>query len=203
MSLKVEALSPMEGVAIIRIGGTLRLIRPPYKLRDCPELPDGSAQDAILKHGFLVSEQQFASWDQAIDYLNHHADESRRAVGNLIPDSIAGRDILELAPQEVLDDFLNRVERELIPQRLFDHAENFLLTLLESDVLARHPELGRRAARLLRRNKEKLEQANAAVSELANRDLRFPCLERHGALDDAARMANAISERGSVFAVGS
>ena len=52
MTLKLEAISPAEGIGIIRSGQTIRLVRPPYVLHDAPVLPEDSVQDAILRHGF-------------------------------------------------------------------------------------------------------------------------------------------------------
>lgn len=203
MKLKVEALSPAEGIGIIRIGQTLRLIRPPYLSRDAPVLTEESLQDAILRHGFSASEERFENWEDAITFLNQQAVAVRRSLGKEIPDSIPGRDILDVAPPEVLSSFLDRVETEIIPQRLFDRAEDILLALLASSAWTRHPEVSSRAARLLQRNKEARKQSEAGISELANRDVRFPSLEKHGELEWSARLAELIRGRGCVFAPAS
>jgi hypothetical protein len=203
MKLKLEALSPAEGIGIIRTGQTLRLIRPPYLSHDAPVLAEESLQDAILHHGFSASGEQFASWEDAITFLNQQAVAVRRSLGKEIPDSIPGRDILDVAPPEVLSSFLDRVEGEMIPQRLFEHAEEFLLALLESSARTRHPDVGNRAVTLLQRNKDARKQSEAGISELANRDVRFPSLEKHGEREWSDRMAELIRGRGSVFAPAS
>jgi hypothetical protein len=200
MKLKLEALSPAEGIGILRAGQTLRLVRPPYSLHESPVLAEKSLRDAILMYGYFASQEQFSSWEEVIDFLNRQAVESRRALGKEIPESIAGADILEVAPVEVLSAFLDRVERELIPRRVFDHAENFLLALLASSALTRHPAVGSRAAKLLQHTKEARECAEAAVSKLASRDVRFESLERHRMLEVCAELAEIIRARGSVFA---
>jgi hypothetical protein len=203
MSVKLEALSPLDGIGIIRHGKILRLIRPPYTLHESPILPEESVQEAILKHGFLSSAEQFPSWEDAIDFLNQQAVQSRRALGEEIPDSIAGSDILEVAPLGVLNDFLDRVETTLIPQRLFDQADDFLVTLLANGAMTRHPDVGARAAMLLQRSREARGHAEVALSALADRDVRFRSLERHHELETSARVAKVIRERGCVFAPGS
>jgi hypothetical protein len=163
-------------------------------------LPEGSVQDAILRHGFSASQQQFESWEGLIEFLSQQVVEVRRQLGGEVPASISNEDILEVASEQDLTVYLDRVERELIPGRLFDHAENFLVAFLASSALDRYAGLGRRAARLLQRNNGARRAAEAAVSELANRDVRFPSLERHHEVEKSVRIAKNIQVWGSVFA---
>lgn len=203
MSLKLEALSAVDGTGIVRAGQILRLVRPPYTLRGSPVLPEESVQDAILRHGFWASQEQFASWEELIDFLNRQVVVARRALGKEIPDSISGEDIVDVASEEDLSVFLACVETDLIPKRMFDHAENFLVAFLASSALNRYPALGSRAAKLLRQTKQARRAAEAAASELASRDLRFPSLERHGEVARSARVAENIIRWRSVFAPAS
>jgi hypothetical protein len=204
MKLELEALSQAEGIGIIRSGRTLRLVRPPYTLQDAPILSEDSLQDAILCHGFSASGQQFQSWEDAIAFLNQQAVAARRLLGKEIPETIPGPDILDVAPPEVLSAFLDRVERQIIPQRLFDHAEDFLLALLKSKAPTHQPRLGHKAAELLQLNSEARKKADAGISQLASRDVRFPSLERRrGDFEWSVRLAELIRERGCVFAPAS
>jgi hypothetical protein len=172
-------------------------------LHGAPVLPEDSVQDAILRHGFSAAQEQFDNWKDAIVFLNQQAVAARRSLGKEIPDAISGKDILNVAPSEVLSSFLDRVEREIIPQRLFDNAEDFLLAFLASRALGHQPELGARAAALLQRNKEARKKSEAGISELANRDIRFPSLEqKQGDFALSVRLTKLIRERGCVFATG-
>ena len=176
MTFKLEALSPAEGIGIVRAGQDLWLVRPPYSLRDSPVLNPEALKDAIFKYGYFASAEQFPAWQDVIDFLNRQAAQFRKDLGKEIPESIAGSDILEVAPPEVLTSFLDRVEAELIPQRAFDHADNFLLALLGSSVLSRYPAIGNRAARLLQRSKQARANAESAVTAPSRRDVRFESL---------------------------
>lgn len=201
MKLELEALSPAEGIGIIRSGQTLRLVRPPYTRHDAPALSEESLQDAILRHGFSAFRQQFQTWEDAIIFLNQQAAITRRSLGKEVPIDIPGPEIFDVAPPEVLDAFLDRIERETIPRRRFDHAEDFLLALLRSKACTRQPSIVPRAAGLLQRNNEARRSADAGMTELASRDIRFPNLA--GKPDDLARsvlMTGIIRERGCVFA---
>lgn len=200
MKLKLEALSPMEGIGLIRSGQSLRLVRPPYALSDAPVLAEDCLQDAIVRHGFVAAREEFDNWEQAIGFLNRQASAARRALGQEIPELIDGKAILEVMPPEVLGRFLDRIEGEIIPKQLFDHAEDFLLALLMSNAGARHPDIGARAAELLQRNKAARQKAKDGVSELANRDIRFPSLERKPELlARSLQWGERIRERGSLF----
>lgn len=199
--LKLEAIYPAEGTAIVRADQTLRLLRPPYLLSECPVLPEDAVGDAILHHGFFAAQEEFAGWDEAIAHLNRAALEFRQAAGSPVPDEVPTRELLELAPVEVLGRFLDRAEKELIPQGHFDHAQDFLLALLTGNATTQHAELKNRAAALLDRSIEAEKRARSGISELASRDLRFPSLEKHGQLESTARLAEQVRMRGRVLMV--
>jgi hypothetical protein len=200
MSMKLEAVSPAEGIGIVRTGQTLRLIRPPYSFADAPIVTEESLQDAIIHHGFSACAAEFAGWEEAIAYLNQQATAARRSLGKDIPDSIPGGAILDVAPPEVLARFLDRVEKEIIPQRLFEHADNFLLALLGSDAASRHAEIRTRAVRLLRHSRNARRRSEEGQNGLASRDIRFVGLEKRGELEWSTRLAETIRERRCVFA---
>lgn len=204
MTLIVEAMSPAEGIGIIRCGQSLRFVRPPYTLAGSHVLAEDSLQDAILKHGFSSSDKQFQTWEEVIAFLNEAAAAFRRALGKEIPEEIPGQDIIDIAPPEVLNAFLDRIEKDLIPQRLFDHAEGLLLALLKSKAWTRQPEIVNRAAELLQRNGESRKKAAEGLSELVSRDIRFQGLEnKPGELERSNKMGEQIRERGSIFALAS
>jgi hypothetical protein len=199
MSLKLEALSAIDGAGIIRSGETLRLLRPPYVRANSPILPEESIQDAILRHGFSPSQQEFSTWDDAIGFLNQQITEARRAIGQEIPDSIPTGGFVEVAPVEVLEAFLKRIETDLIPQGKTEHAERVLFALLTSESLLRFPPLVAKATELLRQTRKVRERAEMGVSELESRDRRFPSLARHGALNWSSELAENIKGRRCIF----
>jgi len=200
MKLKLEAVSAPYGTGIVRTDRTLRLLRPPYTLQDCPILPEESVEDAILRLGFSAAEKEFTTWEEAIDFLNQQAVEWHRVLGKDIPESIPNSDIIDVAPEEILTAFLERVETDLIPRQVFDHAENVLFALLTSSAPRRYPALGGRAMELWRRNKAARRAAESAMSEVARHDLRFESLEKHGQAGRSAKLADDIKRRHCVFA---
>lgn len=200
MTIKLEAISPLEGIGIIRTDHSLRLIRPPYLLHESSVLNEETLRDAIVRHGFSGSGIEFISWEDAITFLNEQVIVSRRSLGKAIPEHISGTEILNVAPPEVLNAYLDRIERELIPQSLFDDVEDFLVAFLASNEIRCHVEIGGRVANLLKVNKAARKQSENRVTELSQKDVRFPSLEKHGQLERSASWADLIRERGCVFA---
>jgi hypothetical protein len=199
MSLKLEALLPVEGVGIVRDNTELRLVQPPYRLSDAPTLPATALRDAILKYDYVASGEEFETWGDLIEYLNRQVVESRTRLGRNIPESVAYDEIVAVAPPEVISGFLDRVESELIPRGSFDHADNLLLAVLSSDLLIKTPALSARAGKLLRRSKESRARAGTGTSTLASEDLRFASLERSGELKKSMQIAERIRCRHSIF----
>jgi len=200
MSLRLEALLPVEGVGIVRSDSELRLVQPPYRLSDAPKLPTSALRDAVLKYNYVVSNEQFDNWEALIEFLNRQVVESRQRLGRSIPEVVAYDDIVEAAAPEVISGFLDRVESELLPHGLFDHADNFLLAVLSSALVAQTPLLSARAARLLRQTKEARARTEAGTSAIAGQDIRFESLERKGELKKSMQIAENIRCRHSIFA---
>jgi response regulator RpfG family c-di-GMP phosphodiesterase len=136
-------------------------VKPPYSLKEFPLVAEDSIRDAILKHGYSSSNEEFQSWDQLKEFLNRHVVEARRDLGQQIPDSIDDAEIVEVAPSDVLERFLDRVETELIPRRAFDQVENFLLVLLSSPAVTSNAKRSQRAAKLLQQNRVARKEASA------------------------------------------
>jgi len=200
MKLLLEALLPTEGTGIVRLGNSIRLIRPPYKLANSPIVPEDSIGRAISQCGYSAASEEFVSFEELIEFLNETTSKSR-AEGKIdLPESISAESILETAPVGVLSNFLDRVENELIPARAFSHAENILLALVGHDEAVRDAALRGRTVALLKRTKEARLGALASMQTIELDDVRFGSLRRHNQVEKCARRAALIQEQGSMFA---
>ncbi len=200
MSITLEAICAPDGTGIVREGKTLRLLRPPYTRLSSAVLPEESIQEAVLRYGFASAHKEFVTWEEVINFLNQQVVEARRALGKEVPDTMPG-DIVDVAPEEVVMDFLDRVERDLIPHGKLDHAENLLFAVLTSKKLAHNPNLGMRAAELLRQSRAARNRIDGGLTELTKRDLRFHSLERHDQLRRCWKRSEEITKRGNIFAM--
>jgi hypothetical protein len=147
----------------------------------------------------VALQQEFETWESAIDFLNEKAAEARHSAGMQIPETISGVEVIEVAPEGVVRTFLERVETELIPKGLFDHAENLLLTFLKSKAATQYPGLPSMAAELLQRCKDAQTLAETRAARLTTSDVRFPSLRRHGEIERSSRLAEEIRRRRCVF----
>jgi hypothetical protein len=200
MNIRLEAFSPTDGTGIVRVTNLLRLLRPPYRQQDCPVLPEKALQEAITRFGYSEGKAEFSSWAEAIAFLNEQTRASRSALGKEVPNEIDGARVIAVASADTLSALLDRVENVLIPGRMLEHAEKFLITFLASDALTKYPAQASRAAKLLQHTNKICEQTEADQSELASRDLRFTSLEKkEDELKKSNHLARVIERRGSFF----
>lgn len=178
MSIILEAFSPVDAVAIIRSSQHIRLYRPPYQQSNSIELPESAIEDAVLNHDFHASGTSFESWAAVIAFLNQQLIAYRESCGRPVVETLNAIEILDVAPLEILQSFLNKVENELIPQRQFAHATNFLLALLKSHAAQEHPELISPAANLLEQINQVEVSKNNPATVFANKHSPFKNLPK-------------------------
>lgn len=199
MSLKIEAYSPPEGVALVRDAQQcLRLIRPPYRNRQSPILAETAVREAVEKHGFFACSQTFAGWPTLIDFLNGEVVRARAQAGLALPEETPVQELLQLAPPDIIESFLHRVATELIPQRQFEHAEKFLIALLQ----AQPEKHGKRAADLLNDCRDAQKRLAASQVHWQQGDPRFSSLERSGQTALCHRIGETLAKNHSFFGHG-
>ncbi len=178
MNIILEAFSPTDAVAIIRSKQCLRLCRPPYKQINTIELPESAIEDAVLNHDFHASGASFDDWAAVIYFLNQQLIAYRKSCGRSVAETLNTIEILDVAPLEILQNFLKKVENELIPQRQFAHAKNFLIALLESNATQEYPELKIQAVKILKQIQQVEESKNNSATMLENKYSPFKNLPK-------------------------
>jgi hypothetical protein len=191
MNIILEAFSPTDAVAIIRSKQGLRLCRPPYKQFNTIELPESAIEDAVLNHDFHASGTSFESWAAVIYFLNQQLIAYRESCGHPVAETLNNIEILDVTPLTVLQDFLKKVENELIPQRQFAHAKNFLLALLKSNATQEYPNLKTQAVNLLEKIQQVEDTKNDSGTVLANKYSPFKNLS-----EEANRLADYVRKNG-------
>lgn len=202
-TLRLEAFSPAEGVGIVRSGDELRLIRPPYSLRNSPVLDEGALIEAIERAGFVVSHHsEFKDWEQIIRFLDAEVSRVRQQLGYEIPAEINADDVFDIATADSLTDLFDCIEQDFLSKHQFDPAENILVNFLAHEVSRRFPELGIRAARMLKHIRA-IRQCRTERRNVRMTDTRFSSLLSHGVYDQCLEISERIKARGSVFALTS
>lgn len=201
-----------DGWAFVRQGYTIFLVRPPYRRRDLVEVNEATVERAIHAHGFQAELLPFDDWGALIDFLRERLVASASERAERAGETKAAARMLRHASTAVLDGYLDRIERELIPALELDAALRLLTAMSGLEKVASEPALRDRHARLLERVVERMDEARGARASAA--------LVANLLADDPAKMAKSfplaaerygsallpyirsVRERGSLMAIG-
>jgi len=199
--LELLAISREDGWAFVRTDGNVHLIRPPYSGANRQTVPEDEVGAAVNKHGFSAASESFDTWKDLIGFLEEQVAESRAASGQDMSDAELGKTLLRDAPAEILYQFLERAEREWLPQGKWSALENMLLDILTSPQAKEDGKLLDRAQALLRMSKARKEQVvDGRRREFGVEAIReaFPRLKDQA--EDVYALSIEIAERGCVLA---
>ncbi|MBF0550362.1 MAG: hypothetical protein HQK60_07495 [Deltaproteobacteria bacterium] len=201
MNINLLAYFDLDGSAIVKIDSDLLLARPPFEKRHIIKINETMLDKAVLRFGFFSTEKMFSDWETLIQFLNAQVAEAHKARGVDLSKVDVSQDIIDLAPPEILDQYLDRIESELIPARRFDHAESVLMAMIKSN----NPDLSSKPRRLrVTHLMQALSEARKsdpvkALQSMAN-ESRFPNLTKHGGLLRARDIGKRIRKQQSILA---
>jgi hypothetical protein len=177
--LRLLALSPEDGWAFVALEtGEIRRLRPPYRQTDAIPVSNDAIGVAVTGHGFSATEQDFPDWASLINYLRSEISAAIERRGGLISLDEIRSGLLETAPANVIEGFLDRVENEFLPKRLYAEASNLLTNLLATKQIESSKDLYNRTLSLLLRTERERNRTTIAMRDLALEgvvtDERFP-----------------------------
>lgn len=195
--IKLLAFLPLDGSAIIERESILFFICPPFEKQNLLRIEKKVLDKAILRHDFCVADKCFKTWDALISFLDAKVHEARLQQGQNLSEMNLGREIIDCAPPEILNRYLDKIEHELVPFHQFEQAEAVIYTMLESD---NPPKMIRsRAVKLSKRITLQRKMCFDKRSELIRNDSRFESLQRSGNMHEAEELTHAIQERQSIW----
>jgi hypothetical protein len=114
--------------------------------------------------------------------------------------------LLALADRDVVRSFLDRIDVQLIPNGIWDHAENLLLKILAERSFRGWDDVYQRAVELLMRvsqgRAKKQDELRELASETVDPVAVFPrVLQKYGR-QEVEHLADEIASRGTVFDFG-
>jgi hypothetical protein len=198
--IELICLSALDGIAIVRDSVGCRLVRPPYNAKDCPIVGKEAPEVATRQLGFAATKLTFPDWSGLISYLNEQVALSRKVVGKEIPAQGLVMDLIELAPASVIDEYLDQVERTLLANRRFDQAEDLLISIARSKVVADDWQRLTRTIDLLAKNKIARERFERGIIRIVDATSSLRALREAGELARSEEIAARVRERGSLFA---
>jgi hypothetical protein len=147
--LKLVASAPGDGWAFVQRGEETLLVRPPYQQWALTSVSEGAVETAVQHHGFVLEEKSFSDWGSLIAHLKEQYLAWRHERGVAIPDVEEVRSLIHLAPTYILENYMNRIEDELLPQGEWQAAMKLLAYLLGVEAVKSDSDLYERALGLL------------------------------------------------------
>lgn len=147
--INLIAVAREDGYAFVQVNGSIFAVRPPY--RDKAPVTPSIVERAISSYGFSAENRQFASWGELFDYLKAEFISTRRGLGYEEPDGTQIRRLVRRAPQSVVENYLRRIEDELVPNNELRAATSLLTSLLRNAVVLENTVLLERCTDLLER----------------------------------------------------
>ena len=133
--IKLLAAAYDDGYAMVETSTGLFCIRPPFSQSQKQRVSAEMVQKAISEHGFSSADEQFDDWAGIIDFLAQKLVESRKAAGIDEPNTERIRTLLQIAPESKVREFIDRVERELIPIGKFQQGIEILARLMKNKLV--------------------------------------------------------------------
>lgn len=162
MEIKVIAIAPNDGWAFIIKEDEMFLMRPPYTSNHMLEATQKTVQNALHMHGFEVCDQSFGNWKEVIDFLKNKYVEAIKSRGIDLPSKDELGEILKYATDDILLRFLERAEKELIPQGKREAARSIALDIMKLEKAKSNTEIHDKALRVF----DKCAQAERGMDEL-------------------------------------
>jgi hypothetical protein len=180
--IELLALAPEDGWAFVRSDGRIRLLRPPFGKRVHPEVAESEVARAVAVEGFEAADSRFEDWPSIFAYLEERFLASRPEPRGEVTPEVVER-ILSHAPPEALEGYLDRVDRELLPDGQWAPASTLLICFLAVDSPDVAP-FRMRAWQLLKRCQAAQLEAGQRLRDLDERvwaEVAPEAVERYGA----------------------
>lgn len=200
--LKLRAVAYEDGYAVYQEGDRIYLIRPPYISRNKIPATETAVERAITIYGYAASEREFDSLSALITHLDAERIKHRKAAGEPDLSEEEVSQFIQKAPLNVIQDFLQRIDKELIPAHEWNAASRLLADILLNPSVQASPILMQQCANLLRKSQQGAEHPltshNGLFSDEVSLKARFPQAPEYAfALSKQIRQAGRLIDMGS------
>lgn len=148
MKTKILAIAVNDGWAYIKIKDQILLIKPPYAPAFTEKVTKEDVERAILLSGFEKVKVNFESLEDAIQYIKDEFVSYKKVNDIKIPSNSEIKEVLQYAPKNIIENFLDRVETQLISEHKFQFASRILNDILELPITMSDKELKSRAEKI-------------------------------------------------------
>jgi len=204
---KLLAIAPADGWAFVEDRDGVHLVRPPYRRANMVTVSRPVVEKAVTHYAFEARCEKFDTWDALVDLLRAEIVRAHVALGTPVPEPGVGALVLPHLPPDIIAQYLDRIENELLPNGEFAAAMNLAQDLLLVHAVIDNDDLRGRARELLLQsralNHRRAELRQQLVHEVEAADLAqsFPLSAHRYGSSEVAQLSEAISRRGQVFAI--
>jgi len=169
MKIKFIAVAPYDGWAFIIKDEHLYLLRPPYQANDLIESSEKDLAVAISKYNFQECHSSFDNFEETINFLEEKYIKEMEKLGFSLPDTGELKSLIEYADEDILQDFLDKAEKELIPLRSLDAAESIALELIQLENVKKNQTMFKRAIEIIK----KCQHERNELKRLLKKPIKF------------------------------
>jgi len=202
MKIKMVALAPFDGWAFAIKDERLYLLRPPYHLRDLMESSEAELINAISHYHFRKCNKSFKSISEAVHFLKETYAKEIEKMGFSLPDPKELKSLLEFANSEVLTDYLDKTEKEFIPNRCFDVAESLALELLRLEKVKQNSGLYTRTLNIISKCKKEKNSFLQMTKIPGKLSRKFPNATQRYTKESIDEIMNITYQTGQLMPIG-
>jgi hypothetical protein len=196
------AIAPYDGWAFVIKDEKLYLLRPPYRSADLVEASKKDLANAVHKYGFQECSAAFNNLSETIDFLDEKYVELMKKQGVSLPKQEELKSLLKYATDEILREYLDKAEKEFIPQRNLDAAESIALELMRLEKVMENETMFNRALDIIQKCKEERNKLDRLMAKPIKISKRFPNARREYTEAAIIELMNYIYQTKQLLPVG-
>ncbi|MBF0134757.1 MAG: hypothetical protein HQL65_00845 [Magnetococcales bacterium] len=147
---------------MVRMEQKLRLLRPPYSKERCPWISDSDMNQLLANGNFqpVSAMPPFPDWQALIVYLRNAFVEAAKKFLQDQPEQNQDASIrlLQRAPADKIEDFLQRIQNELLPKKRFLQAQAIMIAMLHSPAMGKNRQMYLETLKILTLCNEELQK---------------------------------------------
>lgn len=158
MKIKIIAMATEDGWGIIKKDEKIFILRPPYENTDLIEISTKEFEKAICIYGYEECDIPLGSLNEVITLLKTEFVEAMKKIGVGRMPSSQLRELLKFATEDILKEYLDRCQTDLIPSGKLDAAESIAFELKKLEKVIKNPELTTMAFNVLEKCSQKRKE---------------------------------------------
>jgi hypothetical protein len=201
--LKIVALAPYDGWAFVRENDNLFLLRPPYTVSSRDRCSPKELAEAVSKHGFNSVDRSFGSYSELIQFVKDEYIKANKDNGKVVPTVEELKELLNYASEDVLLGFLEKAEKELLPEGKIEAAESLILDLMKLDKVIKNKNLFAQALNVIDKIAKVRKEKKAWEMKFMKRRLKhvFSNIDKRYPAEQIMEKIEATHHRGMVFSL--